>query len=303
MVTQTSHVDAKDLKSLNQQTTRRIGTGNELLAVSDLTVQFPQRRQGKKTTFTAVDQVSLFVHLGKTVGLVGESGSGKSTIARCICGLNDNYTGSIIFDGKKLGHHRTREQWRGIQMVFQDPYASLDPRLTVRSMLREVVRYHKVVFGPQIDSYCEYLMKLVQLPTDMLDSLPYEMSGGQRQRVAIARALAVRPLLLIADEATAALDVSVQSEIIKLLMTLRSTLDLSILFISHDLNIVRTICDSTYVIYHGNLVEHGPTERVFLHPEQEYTTKLLQAIPKLSSAYVQRLAHESADRKSADPEE
>ena len=276
--------------SLLLRETKRVVSSGTLLSVEDLTVRFPEKRQGKKVMFTAVDRASLSVDLGEIVGLVGESGSGKSTIARCICGLNAEYDGHIIFDGTKLGRRRSRDQWRGIQMVFQDPYASLDPRLTVRSLLHEVVRYHKVVMAPQIDRYCVYLMQLVQLPIDLLDALPYEMSGGQRQRVAIARALAVRPLLLIADEATAALDVSVQSEIIRLLLRLQRTLGLSILFISHDLNIVRTICKRTYVIYHGKLVEHGPTERVFLHPQQAYTQRLLQAIPKLSSAYVQRLA-------------
>ncbi|OZG58398.1 MULTISPECIES: ABC transporter ATP-binding protein [Bifidobacterium] len=261
-----------------------------LLDVRGLNIEFVTRQHGRKTRFTAVKHADLHVDLGEIVGLVGESGSGKSTISRAVVGLNDNYTGTIEFDGHELGRKRTREQWREIQMVFQDPYASLDPRLTVRKMLREVILYHKVVMVTQADEYCEYLMNLVELPVEMLDALPAEMSGGQRQRVAIARALAVRPWLLIADEPTAALDVSVQAGIINLLMDLNKRLDLSILFISHDLNIVRSICERTYVIYHGDLVEEGPTEQVFSHPANAYTRRLIDAIPKLSSAYVERLA-------------
>jgi ABC-type glutathione transport system ATPase component len=271
----------------------------DLLTVRDLTVQFATKSHGRKKQFTAVDHIDLNVGLGEIVGLVGESGSGKSTVARCVCGLNEEYSGQIVFDGKTLGHKREREQWREIQMVFQDPFASLDPRLTVRKMLREVIRYHKVVLTTQSDDYCGYLMGLVQLPLSLLDALPAEMSGGQRQRVAIARALAVRPWLLIADEATAALDVSVQAEIITLLMRLRRKLDLSILFISHDLNIVRAICDRTYVIYHGEIVEQGVTESIFSAPANDYTKKLLNAIPKLSSAYVERLAEK--ERKTSTP--
>ena len=271
-----------------------------LLTVKDLTVRFAsrQRRGGKKTSVIAVDHVSLTMGLGEIVGLVGESGSGKSTVARCLCGLNDGYEGTIVFDGEELGRKRNREQWREIQMVFQDPFASLDPRLTVRKMLREVIRYHKVVIAPQMDDYCEYLMGLVQLPLELLDALPREMSGGQRQRVAIARAIAIRPWLLIADEATAALDVSVQGEIIALLMELRRKLGLSILFISHDLNIVRSICDRTYVIYHGSFVEQGNTQDIFDNPQNDYTKRLIEAIPQLSSAYVDRLIREEASEES-----
>ena len=263
-------------------------SGSSFLKVTDLTVQFASKSRGKEA-FTAVDHISMQAAMGEIVGLVGESGSGKSTVARCICGLNAEYTGEIVFDGKTLGRKREREQWREIQMVFQDPFASLDPRLTVRKMLREVIRYHKVVMVTQIDEYCNYLMKLVRLPLEYLDALPGEMSGGQRQRVAICRALAVRPWLLIADEATAALDVSVQAEIIALLMRLRSELDLSILFISHDLNVVKAICDRTYVIYHGKFVEEGATKDIFASPKSEYTKTFLNAVPKLSSAYIERL--------------
>lgn len=273
---------------------RPTGAG-DLLQVKGLTVEFTGRTHGRKTVFKAVDNADLNVGLGEIVGLVGESGSGKSTISRTVVGLNADYSGSIVFDGRELGHKRTREQWREIQMVFQDPFASLDPRLTVRKMLAEVIRYHKVVLSTQIDAYCGNLMDLVELPRELLDALPGEMSGGQRQRVAIARALAVRPWLLIADEATAALDVSVQAGIINLLMDLNKRLDLSILFITHDLNIVRSICSRTYVIYHGKLVENGPTGRVFDHPANEYTKRLVGAIPKLSSRYVDRLVAERAN--------
>ncbi|MBW3088071.1 ABC transporter ATP-binding protein [Bifidobacterium sp. 82T24] len=263
-----------------------------LLDVQGLNIEFVTKVHGRKTRFKAVKDADLHVDLGEIVGLVGESGSGKSTISRAVVGLNDNYSGKIVFDGRELGHKRSREQWREIQMVFQDPYASLDPRLTVRKMLREVILYHKVVMVAEADDYCEYLMNLVELPVELLDALPGEMSGGQRQRVAIARALAVRPWLLIADEPTAALDVSVQAGIINLLMDLNKRLDLSILFISHDLNIVRSICERTYVIYHGDLVEEGPTEQVFSHPANAYTRRLIDAIPKLSSAYVERLSQQ-----------
>lgn len=261
-----------------------------VLAVRDLTVRFaPRRRMGRKGHVTvAADHVNLLVGRQEIVGLVGESGSGKSTIARCVCGLQRPDAGTITLFAQPLGLPRSREQCQDLQMVFQDPYASLDPRLTVRKTLAELVRYHHVVPRGAIAQYCRDLMRMVQLPASLLDALPADMSGGQRQRVAIAKAISLKPRLLIADEAVAALDVSVQAGIINLLLSLRRDLDLSILFISHDLNIVRSLCDFVYVIHTGKIVESGDAEELFSHPEDAYTKRLLSAIPHLSSAFLDR---------------
>jgi oligopeptide/dipeptide ABC transporter ATP-binding protein len=166
-------------------------------------------------------------------------------------------------------------------MVFQDPYASLDPRMTVRQILAELLRYHDIVPRERVRARCAELMDLVQLPAALLDARPAGMSGGQRQRVAIARALAVEPRVLIADEAVAALDVSVQAGVINLLADLRERLNLSILFIAHDLAVVRSLCDRVSVIYLGRIVEEGPSARLFGTPEHPYTQGLLAAVPRL----------------------
>lgn len=250
------------------------------LVVEDVSVTFRTRR--RDAGHRALDGVSLRIGAGEILGLVGESGSGKSTLGRVIAGLQRSYTGRLRFGGEVLAPHRSRAQRRAIQMVFQDPYASLDPLMTIRQMLDELLIVHRL--APDREARrrrCEELMGLVQMPAGLLDARPAGMSGGQRQRMAIARALAVGPQLVVADEATAALDVSVQAGIINLFADLRAGMGQSILFISHNLAVVRALCDRVAVIYEGRLVEIADTPAIFASPRHEYTQRLLAAAPDL----------------------
>jgi len=254
------------------------------LRVDDLHVHFAVRGRGGRRhqrTLRAVDGVSIEVEHGAVTGIVGESGCGKSTLARTIIGLTEATSGEVWFDGELLPLVRTTLQRRRIQMVFQDPGSSLNPRKTVGSTLAELIRAHQLRPDGLVRGRCAELLDLVGLPTRHLDSLPREMSGGQRQRVVIARALAVEPDLLIADEAVAAVDVSVQAAILNLLAELRQSLDLTMLFISHDLGVVRSICDRVAVMYLGRVVEEAPTEQLFTDPQHPYTRALLAAAPRL----------------------
>ncbi|GAA1859912.1 ABC transporter ATP-binding protein [Brevibacterium marinum] len=267
------------------------------LSAENITVIFGRGERA----FTAVDDVSLEVAPGEIVGLVGESGSGKSTVSRVICGLQRDYSGGVSFDGRELGPKRSAEQWRVVQMVFQDPFASLDPRYTVRNTLTEVIRHHKLASGAALKRRCVELMDMVRLPVEFLDRTPTAMSGGQRQRVAIARALAVQPEAIVADEAVSALDVSVQAEIIALFARLREQLDLSILFISHDLAVVRSLCERVCVIHNGVLVESSSTAEIFDNPREEYTKSLLRAIPRFDSAFLDRGAGDPTNDPARTP--
>lgn len=253
-----------------------------LLRCDGVTVSFKQKRSRER--FVAVKDASLSVGRGQIVGLVGESGSGKSTLARVVVGLQPVDSGTVTFDGRQLGTRRRLADRRGIQMVFQDPYGSLDPRMSIRATLAEMIRRHTDLRGSALRQRCVELMDMVQLPASLLDSRPAGMSGGQRQRVAIARALSIGPKLLVADEPVAALDVSVQAGIVNLLSDLRDEIDLAILFISHDLSIIRTLCDRVNVIYRGEIVEEQECGPLFDDPRSEYTKTLLSAIPRLERA-------------------
>lgn len=246
------------------------------LEVRDLNVRFPT----KGGEVIAVNRVNLNLPKGKTLGLVGESGSGKSTIARAVMRLIPASTGSLVLDGKELGTDSasTSALRRAAQMVFQDPNSSLNPRLTVSAMLVEASGRLEL---SQRQTASE-LLDLVSLPKGLLDRFPHQLSGGQKQRVALARALAVRPSILIADEITSALDVSVQASVLNLLSDLQETLGLTYLFISHNLAVVRHLSDEIAVMYLGRIVEHGPADRVFSAPEHPYTRALLDSVPGVS---------------------
>lgn len=235
----------------------------------------------------AVDDVSLSIESGEILGLVGESGCGKSTLSRTIMQLTPATDGEIHLAGEdlcKLPPAMVRQRRLDFQMVFQDPYASLNPRMTVFSILGEaLVQRHRGLRGNRRDLLAKTasLMELVGLDPRYMRKYPHEFSGGQRQRIAIARALAPEPQLIIADEPVSALDVSIQSQILNLLLKLRDELGLTMIFISHDLSVVRYIADNIAVMLAGKIVEYGPAEEVFNHPRDDYTRQLLSAIPHI----------------------
>ncbi len=259
-----------------------------LLAAKDVAVYFAvgsalsARIRHEQRMLHAVDGVDLDLARGEALALVGESGSGKSTLALALAGLRPTDRGEITFDGRRLPARRSRADQRRIQMVFQDPYSSLNPRLTVGGMLRELLKVHHIVPNGAAETYSKELLTLVGLGEDALRAYPRQFSGGQRQRVAIARALALRPQILVADEPVSALDVSVQATILNLLRDLRGELGLTLLLISHNLAVVRHLCDRVAVMYLGRIVEVAPTERLFADPRHPYTKGLLAAIPKLA---------------------
>lgn len=232
----------------------------------------------------AVQDVSLEVARGETVGVVGESGCGKSTLARCLVRLHEPDIGSLSFAGQDvlgLSGAGRRSYNRRVQMIFQDPYSSLNPRMRVRDCLGEALKVHRIVSSEEIVARVDRLLDLVQLPREAGARYPHEFSGGQRQRVGIARALAVEPEVLIADEPVSALDVSVQAQIVNLLLELQIELGLAIIFITHDLRLVHHIAHRIAVMYLGRIVEIGPTEAIFVAPRHPYTRALLQAVPRL----------------------
>jgi peptide/nickel transport system ATP-binding protein len=259
-----------------------------LLRVEDLVVHFNAGRRllpgGSSRTVRAVNGVSLTVHPGETVGLVGESGSGKSTFGRAVLRLLEPSGGSILFDGIDMARG-TRGDVAALRrqtaMIFQDPYGALNPRMTVGAAIAEVLRVHDKVPRNKVEARVAELMTLVGLEPSHAGRRPGDLSGGQCQRVGIARALAIEPKLIIADECVAALDVSIQGQIINLLMDLRARMGLAMIFVAHDLAIVRHLCDRIAVMYLGRVVEEGPTEAVFANPRHPYTASLIDAIPDI----------------------
>jgi len=256
----------------------------ELVRMTGVTKEFPLRgapRAGQ-TKFAAVEDLSLTIRAGSTVSLVGESGSGKSTTANMLLGLESVTRGTIMFDGTDLAG-LSRAQLlsfrRRVQPVFQNPYSSLDPRYTVEDTIVEPLRVHHVGDKASQKARCAELLDQVALPASFSQRLPHELSGGQRQRVAIARALALKPDLVVLDEAVSALDVVVQAQVLRLLAQLQEDLKLSYLFISHDLSVVRMISDEVHVMRQGRIVESGTPAELFAHPQHPYTQELLAAIP------------------------
>jgi oligopeptide/dipeptide ABC transporter ATP-binding protein len=259
-----------------------------LLRVRDLRIEFPtgsavwaRLRRRPRRAVVAVDGISFEVARGASVGVVGESGCGKSTLARALTGLVPVAAGSIGFEGAELGARRERSTMRRIQMVFQDPGSSLNPSRTVGQTLTELLRVHRMVPTDRVRERAGELLELVELPSSLLAAYPRRLSGGQRQRVGIARALALEPDVLIADEAVAALDVSVQASVLNLLSRLRRELGLTLLFISHDLAVVRHVSERVLVMYLGRIVEDRPTADLFADPRHPYTIALMGAAPKM----------------------
>jgi oligopeptide/dipeptide ABC transporter, ATP-binding protein, C-terminal domain len=250
-----------------------------LLELTDVHTHFPVRHGG---TVKAVDGVTLSVARGEILGLVGESGCGKSTLARTILQLVPTTAGTVILEGKNLTRadaatlHAAR---RDAQMVFQDPYASLNPRLTVYATLAEPLLVHRICPRDEVPARVAALMEQVGLAPRFMRKYPHEFSGGQRQRIAIARALALEPKLIIADEPVSALDVSIQAQILNLLADLCRARNLTLLFIAHDLSVVKHLSDRIAVMYLGKIVELGPAADVIDHPAHPYTRSLVSAIP------------------------
>ncbi len=267
-----------------------------LLDVRDLSRRFPVKgAQGSwwrpsktRSEVHAVDGVSFTVAEGETLGLVGESGCGKSTLARVIARLIDPTDGRIVFEGREIGGVPARQFGRAperarIQMVFQDPTDSLNPRFTAFAAIADPLRRLRSLDGAKLGARVAELAHLCGLAPELLGRFPHQLSGGQKARVGIARAIAVEPRLLILDEPTSALDVSVQVLILRLLDDLKQRLGLSYVFVSHDLNVVRLLCDRVIVMYSGKIVEAGPTAEVFAAPAHPYTAALIAAIPVLDA--------------------
>ncbi|MDA8312648.1 MAG: ATP-binding cassette domain-containing protein [Actinomycetota bacterium] len=263
------------------------GPNGSLLKLEDIVKHFPVRTgsglgRGQREVVHAVDGVSLAVSRGETLGLVGETGCGKSTLARVALRLLEVTEGRVVFDGvdlTALSARHLRAYRREMQMIFQDPYGSLNPRRRVGSIIGEPFAVHGVVARSQRRQAVQELMELVGLNPEHYNRFPAEFSGGQRQRIGVARALALRPKLLVCDEPVSALDVSIQAQIVNLLARLQKELQLTYLFIAHDLSVVRHLCDRIAVMYLGQLVEVGPVGEIDVEPRHPYTEALLSAVP------------------------
>ncbi|RLL43803.1 dipeptide ABC transporter ATP-binding protein [Oceanobacillus piezotolerans] len=255
-----------------------------LLKVSKLKTYFPVKTNkfGKKPVLKAVDDISLFVYKGETLGIVGESGSGKSTLGRTILKLVEPTEGEIIFEGEPIQEQKgsklqqTRNQ---MQMIFQDPFGSLNPRMRIEKIIEEPIKMHTNLSKIERKARVRELIGKVGLSEEALKKFPHEFSGGQRQRIGIARALAINPKFIIADEPVSALDVSIQSQVLNLMMDLQDEFRLTYLFISHDLSVIKHISDRIAVMYLGRIVEMGTKDALYENPLHPYTKALLSAIP------------------------
>ena len=260
--------------------------GDALLKVNNLKKYFPVTKgifQNITGHIKAVESVSFQINSGKTLGLVGESGCGKTTTGNLIMSLEKPTSGNIYFKGKDISlmnKNQKKELCSELQMIFQDPFGSLHPRMNVEKIISEPIRVNKIYKKNQIkDKVCE-ILELVGLKSDQLKRYPHQFSGGQRQRIGIARALTLRPRLLIADEPVSALDVSIQAQVLNLMIELQEKLNLSFLFISHDLSVIEHVSDEVAVMYLGKIVEYGSCSDIFSNPKHPYTKALLSAIPK-----------------------
>ncbi|MEM1399713.1 MAG: ABC transporter ATP-binding protein [Pseudomonadota bacterium] len=272
--------------------------GAPLVEVRDLSVHYPIGQGGlfsKRDVLKAVDQVSFDIWPGETLGLVGESGSGKTTTGRAVLRAVNPTSGSIKFDGQEittLGHGDLRRLRRDMQIIFQDPYSSLNPRMTVQDIVAEPLLVHGIETDPaKLRDRVATLLELVGLPADAALRHPHAFSGGQRQRVGIARALTLEPRFIIADEPVSALDVSIRAQVVNLMQDLQARLGLTYLFIAHDLAVVRHIADRVAIMKAGRIIEIGPVDEVYANPVQDYTRSLLDAVPEIDDARVSAASH------------
>jgi peptide/nickel transport system ATP-binding protein len=296
---------AKGLKQIDVSThwlgqSKKHSGGENLLEIEDLNLRFITQDAifaRNRKYLQATRDVNLQIKQGETFGLVGESGSGKSTIARMVAGLQQPQSGSIRFDGVELVNNLDRETVQRMrlqmQMVFQNPYSSLNGRMKVNDIIAEPIRFHRLTPADQVSGIVGDLLDHVGLGRQMGRRYPHEFSGGQRQRISIARALACRPRLLICDEPTSALDVSVQAQILNLLKDLQDELGLTMLFISHDLPVIRQMCDRVAIMRHGRILETADSETFFENPQHEYSIELLSLMPRFDRIYETEAATQS----------
>jgi oligopeptide transport system ATP-binding protein len=262
---------------------------DNILEVKNLKKYFPIKKGLLLRTVgqvQAVDDVSLTVRRGETLGLVGESGCGKSTLGRAIIRLYEPTSGQVQFDGKnflEVKGEDLRKIRKDIQMIFQDPYASLDPRMTIGQILSQPFEIHGMLSGPERVERVKQLLQIVGLKASHVGRYPHEFSGGQRQRISIARAVALNPSLVIADEPVSALDVSIQAQVLNLMKDLQEKLKLTYIFISHDLSVIEHICDRIAVMYLGKIVEIADRDELFHNPQHPYTQALIAAIPRVGA--------------------
>lgn len=257
---------------------------DKILEIKNLTVDYVSLNDNSKKTLRAVDNVSLFINKGEIYALAGESGCGKSTIAKAITRLVTPVSGEILFEEKNILQYSKEEKKnypKDVQMIFQNPYSSLNPKMKIKDILVEPLDINTNYSKNRKNALVKSVLYDVGLSDDSLDRYPHEFSGGQRQRIAIARALILNPKLIIADEPVSALDASIQAQIINLLKELKKERNLTILFISHDLNVIRYLADRVGVMYFGKLVEENSTSQIFNSPKADYTKLLLNSAPAL----------------------